>query len=280
MGVSNSFKIIDDRFSVDRIENYDLLMEIQQTRFKFILRDSTSKTIIWLEDYYLGPSGSISDFIEKLKEVIEDHKFLKANFWNKIAVTVDFPIHIIIPEDLFEENLLERYLKLQIPDFSSTEFEIQTAQIRQDYYIFLIPKVLRALLTNFYQGKELAISSSLYNSLRYFQSHERIQNKNILIFSDEWLQLIFVEPENGNLRTEKLPLASRSTAAFLNEIEKKGQLKSLVFGEITPFSASYRMVKNKLKALEFGGVPRNSTLSQFFAEVPEQRYFTLLSVDF
>lgn len=280
MGVSNSFKIIDDRFSIDKIENYDVLMEIQQTRFKFILRDIHTKTIIWLEDYYLGPSTSHATFLENLKEIIDEHEFIKANFWNNIAVTVDFPCFAVTPNDLFDENLTDRYLKLQNPDITPSDYELETIKLSDNTHIFLIPKTIRALLNGFYPNKILQITNSFANSIRYFQSHERIQNKNLLLFSDEWLEAIFIEQKSGYLRTEKIALSSRSIKDFMGEIEGKGQLKTLIFGEITPYSSNYRMVKSRLKALEFGGIPRNCTLSQFFSEIPEQRYFSILNVDF
>lgn len=280
MSAANIFKVTDDRFSIDRIEDYDLLMEVQQTRFKFLLREKSSKTIIWLEDHYLGSNNSPETFEFKLKKIFAEHEFLKANFWNSINLTVDFPCFCSIPKDFYVEKLSQNYLKVQYPDLASVEFEIETIKIKDEYLIFSVPKKTISLFENYFPSKVVSFSNSLLNSIKYFYGHERIQNKNLLILNDEWLEAIYIEPKTGSIKTEKITLKSKNLYGFLNEIEKNGQLKTLIFGEITPFSAIYRVIKEKLKALEFGGIPRNSKLSQYFSEIPEQRYFTLLNLEF
>jgi hypothetical protein len=280
MSASNVFKVIDDRFSIDRIEDYDLLIEVQQTRLKFLLRETSTKTIIWLEDHYLGTNNNPSTFEENLKSVINQHEFLKANFWNSIDVTVHFPFYGVIPKDIFSPDLSEKYLKLQYPELAVEKYQTENFPIREDQFIVLIPKDLIKLFESYYPGKPIGFSNTFANALKYFEKHDRIQNKNLIIINDSWLEAIYVEPKTGHLKTIAVSLKSKILPDFLSEIEKNGQLKTLIFGEITPFSTIYRLIKNKLKALEFGGIPRNCKLSQYFSEVPEQRYFTLLNVEF
>ncbi|MCP9763432.1 DUF3822 family protein [Lacihabitans soyangensis] len=280
MSAANIFKVTDDRFSIERIEDYDLLMEIQQTRFKFLLREKNSKTVIWLEDHYLGSNNSPEVLEKKLKTVFAEHEFLKANFWNSISLTIDFPCFCSIPQDFYDSKLANNYLKIQYPELIPSEFEIVNFKLNEDYLLFGIPKRTISFFQNYYPSRLIAYSNSLLNSLKYFHGHERIQNKNLLILNDEWLEAIYKEPKTGNIKTEKITLKSKNLRVFLNEIETQGQIKTLIFGEITPFSSIFRIIRDKLKALEFGGLPRNIKLSQYFSEIPEQRYFTLMNVDF
>ena len=280
MGVTNVFKITDDRFSIDRIEEYDLLIEVQQTRLKFLLRETSTKTTIWLEDHYLGTNNNPTTIEENLKYVINQHEFLKANFWNSIDVTVHFPFYGIIPKDFFSLHLSEKYLKLQYPELVVEEYQTENFPIKDDQFIFLTPKNLKKLFESYYPNKPIGFSNTFANALKYFEKHNRIQNKNLIIIYDSWMEAIYIEPKTGNLKSEAVSLKSKILPDLLIEIEKNGQLKTLIFGEITPFSTIYRLIKNKLKALEFGGIPRNCKLSQYFSEVPEQRYFTLLNVEF
>ena len=280
MSAANIFKVTDDRFSIERIEDYDLLMEVQQTRFKFLLREKISKTVIWLEDHYLGANNNPDTLELKLKKVFSDHEFLKANFWNSINLTVDFPSFCSIPVTFYESDLSLNYLKIQYPDLNLTELEIVSLKMKEEYLLFGIPKRTISVFQDYFPNRLIVFSNSFMNSIKYFYSHERIQNKNLLILNDDWLESIYIEPKTGNIKTEKITLKSKNLKTFLNEIETNGQLKTLIFGEITPFSHTYRVIKDKLKALEFGGIPRNSKLSQYFSEIPEQRYFTLMNVEF
>lgn len=280
MAASNVYKVIDDRFSIDRIEDYDLLIEVQQTRLKFLLRETSSKTTIWLEDHYLVSNYDPATFEGNLRAIINEHEFLKANFWNSIYVTVHFPFYGVIPKEFFSPDLSEKYLKLLYPELAVENYQTENLSIRVDQFIFLIPLDLKKLFLSYYPSKNIVFSNTFANALKYFEKHERIQNKNLIIINDNWIEAIYLEPKTGHLKTEAVSLKSKMLTDFLSEIEENGQLKTVIFGEITPFSSIYRLIKNKLKALEFGGIPRNCKLSQYFSEVPEQRYFTLLNVDF
>jgi hypothetical protein len=280
MAVANVFKITDERFSIERIEDYDLLIEVQQTRLKFLLRETNSKTIIWLEDHYLGASSSSSSLELKLKNIYSQHEFLKANFWNKIEITIHFPFYGVIPNAFFSRDLSEKYLKIQYPELDFEKYKIEEILVKDENFLFLIPKELISIFQNYYPTKQLRFSNTLANAIKYFETHERIQNKNLIIINDSWLEAIYIEQKTGIIKTEAVSLKSKLLVAVLSEIEKNGQLKTLIFGEITPFSSIYRLIKNRLKALEFGGIPRNCKLSQYFSEVPEQRYFTLLNKEF
>ncbi len=280
MSAANIFKVADDRFSIDRIEDYDLMMEIQQTRFKFMLREKLSKTIVWLEDHYLGTHNNLDALEAKLEKVFAEHEFLKANFWNSISFTMDFPCFCTVPQEFYFDKLCPHYLKVEFPEIDINEYEIETFKLKEEYFIFAIPKKTISIFQKYFPNKPLNFSNSFLNSIKYFHGHERIQNKNLLILNDDWLEAIYTEPKTGKIKTEKITLKSKNLRTFLTEIEKNGQLKTLIFGEITPFSAIYRLIRDRLKALEFGGIPRNCKLSQYFSEIPEQRYFTLLNIDF
>lgn len=281
MSSANTFKVTDDRFSIERIENYDLLMEVQQTRFKFLLREKRSKTVIWLEDHYLGSINSTETLENKIDKIFTEHEFLRANFWNSIHLIIDFPYFSTIPENFYVQDLSANYLKIQYPELDFEEFEIETFKYGTNFLIFGIPKKVISIFQNYFPNKLIGSSSNtLLNAIKYFRGHQRIQNKNLLILTDNWIEAIYLEPKTGNLKTEKISLKSKYLKSFLSEIEKNGQLDTLIYGEITPFSRIYKTIADKLKTLEFGGVPRNSKLSQYFSEIPEQRYFTLFNMPF
>ena len=113
--------------------------------------------------------------------------------------------------------------------------------------------------------------------MKYFEKDQALHNKNILVLSDTWIEAIVKNPITKDLKIEKLSTQSNSFLDVLGRIEKEGELKNLIFGEITPFSNIYKVIKQKLKALEFGTIPKGTKLSQYFEELPEQRYFTLFA---
>ena len=123
MDFTNVYQISDERFSIEQIENYDLFIEAHSNRFKFILREKSSKIIIWLEDHYFGPLESEEEYLQKVKDLFNNHLFLKANFWNSIEVLSDAsPFFCLIPNDFFNPLLSENYLKAHFSSLETSDF--------------------------------------------------------------------------------------------------------------------------------------------------------------
>ena len=277
MDFTNVYQISDERFSIEQIENYDLFIEAHSNRFKFILREKASKIIIWLEDHYFGPLESEEEYLQKIKDLFNNHLFLKANFWNSIEVLSDAPFFCLIPNDFFNPLLSENYLKAHFSSLETSDFQIKSDKIGNQNLVFGFPKKLISVFEEIYAQKEIFYSLSIINAVKYFEKDQALHNKNILVLSDTWIEAIVKNPITKDLKIEKLSTQSNSFLDVLGRIEKEGELKNLIFGEITPFSNIYKVIKQKLKALEFGTIPKGTKLSQYFEELPEQRYFTLFA---
>jgi hypothetical protein len=277
MSLGNAFKITDDRFSIEKIEAYHLVLEVQHSRLKFYLKENLTNIIIWLEDHYLDTKNSETEFHDKIKNIFAQHEFLKANFWKSITLITDFPCFCEIPETFYDEDLKKQYLIKHFKHLDVEEFMIQTEKIRENIYIFGFPKRLFSIFSEIFNNSEILLKNSAVNNMKRFKENTQLLNKNLLIISDNWLDAIFQSQSTSTIRYLKIALDAKKIEQLLTEIVKDGQIKSIVYGEITPYSAVYKQIKQYLKALEFGYLPKNINLSQYFSEIPEQRYFTLFA---
>ena len=273
----NCYKVLDDRFTVDVIEKHDLVIELSITRLKFFIKTTKPIQIIWLEDHFLGLENTIEQAIEKSKIILESHDFVSANFWNSIKIVVNSPFFCIVPNELFDKNLAPNYIHIAFPKIKKENFTIESNTITNsnEQLVYAYPTVYLALFSEIYQGKELKISFSTLELVNHFNGNLEAKNRNIIVFEDKFLVLMYNSTLSKKLRIEILPNKSKFFENFLKLYLKDGQIKTIVYGEITIFSKWFKILKKQGKAVEIGGKNMEINLTQYFSETPEHRYWNL-----
>lgn len=277
MEESNYYKIFDDRFTVDVIEKHDLVIEFSITRLKFFIKSTKPIQIIWLEDHFLGLENTIEQAVEKSKEIIESHDFVSANFWNSIKIVANSPFFCLVPSELFNENLAPNYMYIAFPKIKKENFTIQSKPITNldAQLVFAYPTAYLDLFAEIYQEKELKISYSVLEIVNHYNGKLDAKNRNIIVFEDKFLVLIYKSKLSKKIRIEILPNQSKFFENFLKLYLKDGQIKTVVYGEITIFSKWYEILKKQGKAIEIGSKNTEINLTQFFSETPDHRYWSL-----
>jgi hypothetical protein len=277
MEESNYYKIFDDRFTVDVIEKHDLVIEFSITRLKFFIKSTKPIQIIWLEDHFLGLENTIEQAVEKSKEIIESHDFVSANFWNSIKIVANSPFFCLVPSELFNENLAPNYMYIAFPKIKKENFTIQSKPITNldAQLVFAYPTAYLDLFAEIYQEKELKISYSVLEIVNHYNGKLEAKNRNIIVFEDKFLVLIYKSKLSKKIRIEILPNQSKFFENFLKLYLKDGQIKTVVYGEITIFSKWYEILKKQGKAIEIGSKNTEINLTQFFSETPDHRYWSL-----
>ncbi len=273
----NCYKVFDDRFTVDVIEKHDLVIEFSLTRLKFFIKTTKPVQIIWLEDHFLGLENTIEQAIAKSKEIIESHDFVSANFWNSIKIVANSPFFCLVPSELFDENLAPNYIYIAFPRLRKENFTIQSKPIhtKDAQIVYAYPTAYLVLFSEIYQEKELKFSYSILELANHYNGKPEAKNRNIIVFEDKFLVLIYNSILSKKIRIEILPNQSKYFENFLKLYLKDGQIKTVVYGEITIFSKWYEILKKQGKAVEIGSKNMDTNLTQFFSETPDHRYWNL-----
>jgi Protein of unknown function (DUF3822) len=277
MDTHKVFKITDDRFSVDLIDQHDLVFELNLSRFRFIIKNNHTNTVIWLEDYYLGLHNTLEKVIESVTEIIKKHEFLVANFWKSLKVLSQNPFFCTVPQELYEESQSDNYLTVLFPDLDSNLFLIEARAINnsEDYFISAFPKTLISFFETMYPQKQIDYKFSIFEVLNLFNNDKQFEAKNLFLFDDIYINTLFISTITNKLVIENLNLDSKNLNDFLLNVTTKGNANSLLFGEITPFSKNYKQISQITKAIAIGKTPLKVKLSQYFVEVTDHRYLTL-----
>jgi Protein of unknown function (DUF3822) len=272
-----NFKISDERFSVENIDNHDLIFEISKTRIRFFIKNKQAETIIWLEDYFIGLENELEEIEAKISEIIKNHIFLAANFWNSIKVVINTPFFGLIPTSHFKESLQSKYLGIYFPkvDFKNFSFNSHFLESSQTHFVYAYPTVFLKAIEGFYEEKKIDLSFSIFEISSHFKQKITLHNKNYIIIDDMFLYIFILETPKRGLSVDTIPIQSDNLKKYLEYYLKEGQIKSILLGEITPYSMLYNQIKSLGKAAEIGNLKSEAKLSQYFDEMPIHRYWPL-----
>ena len=149
-------KIKDEKFDVDQLHHYNLNLLIGNRDFQVLIVDPRKNQCLLLEDYIISNVSSYTRLVEVFEEIFDGHHLLKAGFWSRVSVGIKGNKFALVPEPLFDKDLLFDYIKFN----SKVNRDIDDL----NYYVhkkpgavnaFAIDKRLNKWLTSLYPGKEI-----------------------------------------------------------------------------------------------------------------------------
>lgn len=255
-------KITDDRFSVARTDSYDLIFEIQFSRLRFMVR--SGEQLLWLEDHFLGNSNDVATLVTKCTALLDHHSFLNTRFWKSVKLVSDLQVHTLIPAADFDASKAEEYLMLTYPTARLTDFEISYDPVLNQQVVTGTLRQLNSIFRNYYPG--LQVVSSIAATAGYFSRMAPEQTLGVI--SDRFIELFYLNGKNKTLRAEKTAVKNIRNTKITTSV-------LVVFGEVTPFSTSYGLLKEKFETVTIGQLPHPAGIN--LREFPEHRYFRLLN---
>lgn len=261
--MNNCFKITDDRFSDGRTDLYDLTFEVQFSRLRFIVRSGDQ--LLWLEDHFLGNSNDIPACEKAIVSLIEEHPFLAVRFWKSVKLISDFQIHTLVPSAHFVSARAPKYLALTFPTADLKQLEITWEAVHDQALVAATVKSVNTIFRAIYP--DLTVTSSIAVGLRHFSSLNDTQTMGVI--SETFLDLYYQNSKNKTIAVIKSPLRN------LDHLTGSGE-DLLLYGEVTPYSRSYAMLKPRFRSLTLGNITGPEALPGKFSGLPPQRYFTLL----
>lgn len=261
--MNNSFKITDDRFSAGRTDLYDLTFEVQFSRLRFIVRSGDQ--LLWLEDHFLGNSNDIAACEKAMVTLIEEHPFLSLRFWKSVKLISDFQIHTLVPSSHFTATKASKYLALTFPTADLHQLEVISETVHGQTLVAGTVKSVNAIFRAIYP--DLTVTSAIAVGLKHFSS---LNDTPVMgVISETFLDLYYQNSKNKTMGVIKSPLRN------LDHLTESGE-DLLLYGEVTPYSRSYGMLKPRFRSLVLGNITGTEALPGNFSGLPPQRYFTLL----
>jgi hypothetical protein len=270
--MDNVFKICDDRFKIEEIDQHVLIMQISVSRFKFIIKKK--ETVYWLEDHFLGVDIGFTNAANKVAEIINNHTFLAANFWKEIKIIYNTPFFILISEALNNDGDEFSFLKSCFPRNNSFNFISNSHKINKHILLSQYPAVFAEIFNKIYPSKDLLEVSLPALVLNHFTAENNLKDKNYIFVDDKYMYVLAMIKETITFNC--IPLISKNIGDFLSKNLSNSENKYVeYFGEITEYSPFYRLLKENVQKISLGKNQGMVKLTQYFGVISEHRYLSL-----
>ena len=289
---STQFRLLrkakDPKFNIDDLEHYNLMLQAGFSDIQLCITDSRKNRILLLEDYVMPGVTNHIESVECLDCLFDDHHLLLAGFWNKIKVLVKNKRYSLVPKDLFVEENAKDYIRTNAPlnDHQHEYFH--------NYYkdlslvnAFAVSNQVINFIDKTYKSKKVQYfhqGSAFINGFnRYFEGDKL---NNVCLYLDRFVLHIAVFKKGKFRFYNQFPVKKfedyiRYANYVIEELSINRMMdKFHVWGYLGGNSKHFKILKKNYPTLELGERPKGIKMGYVFDEIPEHKYFDLLSFNF
>ena len=149
-------KIKDERFDVEHINQYNLLIHVGPRDLQVGIVDSTQNKMLLLEDFVFPSLSSQEELLQVLEELFDDHALLKAAFWKSVRISIKNNKFVQVPEVLFVEESQSEYLRFNA-QLNQTKESVQSVVSKQSMAatVFAFPAEIKDWFTKLYPSLQI-----------------------------------------------------------------------------------------------------------------------------
>jgi len=279
-------KIKDERFDVDLIHQYDLMIHVGPRDLQVGVIDTADNRILMVEDFVFPSLSSQDELLKTLEQLFDDHSLLKAAFWNKIKISIKNNKFVQVPSVLFVEESQAEYLRFNAPIIAEKE-EVHSVINKQSeaVTVFTFPKELKAWLVTLYPPDKIRFlhqsavliegvtrvslnrkDTPLYIFVDRFRLHILYAKKGKLIYYNQFVIKEFAEYIKYIMLVMKTLNISQETSQVV------------LWGYIGRNSPHYNEFYKYINNVVFGYRPKHVKFGYMFDELQDHHFFDLYSM--
>lgn len=279
-------KIKNDKFEIDDLHQYSLILQIGIRDFQLCVVDSRNNECLLLEDYILASVNSYRQLTEVLDTIFEDHHLLKAGFWKNVKVAFKNNKFSLVPGSLFSKSSLQEYLRLNVKVDPAKEELLYYKHIKADAVnAFSVNNILYNWLRETYPKVKLGLvpqSSGLIEGILSQLKHH--QPNNLFLYVDRF-KLHILTTRNSKLEYYN-QFVIKQFADYIKYImtvlqglghDQKSTPVTL-WGYVGKQSPHFHEFAKYIKNLSFGDRPDFLTYGYIFDELQDHHFFDLYSI--
>lgn len=276
-------KIKDERFDVDLINRYELLIHVGPRDLQVGVVDSEDARMLLLEDFVFPSLSSQDELLQILDQLFDDHALLKAAFWKTVKISIKNNKFVQVPEALFVEEAQDEYLHFNAQPHAEKE-NVQSVLNKQSnaVTIFAVPRDLKEWFIRLYPSVNLVFvhqSAVLIEGVTHI-SKNRVDNP-IYIFVDRF-RLHIIYANRGKLIYYNQFVIKQFSEYIkyimlvlktLNLSQETSQV--VLWGYIGRNSPHYNEFYKYINNVTFGQRPRHLKFGYMFDELQDHHFFDL-----
>lgn len=279
------YRLKDEKFDIDQIPNYNLYLALNHSTFSIGVIDTASDRCLHLESYYFDDVQSIDQYLNALEEIVEDHHFLKVQFWNKVMVSLKSNNFTLVPYKFFEEDQIPQYLG------TTCNFDVETDQVafhkspaNKLVTVFYLEKEVSKWLDKVYFGKSQLVhhTATLLDCLQEefsFENQKRVflhvDYNQFTIFYLEKDQLDYCNVFNYSTIDELVDLVHYVIYELNINTE---DTETICWFNSSESEEAIGILSDNFPNIYLGARPEAMKFGYMFDELEEYQFFDLLSM--
>ncbi len=280
-------KIKDDKFDVDKLHLYNLLLQIGPRDLHVAVTDRETSKCLLLEEFRLKAVKDYQGLIEVLARIFDEHHLLMAGFWQSVRVAIKNRKFTLVSAPLFVEDNLYDYLSLNCAvNKASDSLHYYRHTQTEGVNIFSANKTLIDWLKQVYPNIEIQVihqGSALIEGILTNDGHS--QDKGMFLHIDRAIVHVVVSQDRKlkyyNQFTVKSPDdAIKYILLVFKALGLDQKLtKVMVWGTIAPDSSFYQLLAENIQKVSLGNKPSYLKFNYAFDEIQDHQYFDLYSMN-
>jgi hypothetical protein len=273
-------KVKDDKFSIEKIEQYCLILEIGERDLQVSIIDIKSNRVLILEDYSLSKTDDEHQKVQVLKALFDEHHLLMVGFWKEVILCFKTPKYCLAPLSYFSKDNARAILKMNCEVEPSDSVGYYKVNCNDSVNIFTYQKEVLKFIRSIYVNSKIKVthqSGMLVNAVLF---NPPFANENELSLYIDRFYLHAAVSNNGKLlyfnsfKIQKFEEYIRYINLICNEfkiLKKEGIIK--LWGYIKKDSTHFQELKKNIPAIEIGNRTKKLNFGFKFDEIADHQYF-------
>ncbi len=278
-------KIKDEKFDVDQLHQYSLLLHLGVRDLQVGVVDHMDR-LVFFEDYIFQNLNSSDDQLELLKKVFESHHILCAGFWKEVKFSIKNNKLVQVPDSLFVEEAAGEYLKLNAKISSDKEVTLHCKNLKNRIVtVFAMHKDTHQWVLELYKNTTVSFLHQSTNLIEGVLNDSKPQEKEPLYIYIDRFKLHIISIKTGDLvYYNQFPIQHFSDYVkyimlVLNAMKMDQQSSQIVlWGYIGKNSPHFIEFSKYIKNVTFGSRPKYLKFGYLFDEVQDHHFYDLYSM--
>ena len=279
-------KIKDEKFDVEKLQQYILLTQIGAKDFQAAVIDSDDDRLIFFEDYVFNEVRSQEELQYALQELFDSHEYLLAGFWKEVRVSLKNNKFIQVPASLFVESAAKEYLAFNAVIDTGKE-SVQTCRNSKTdaVTIFAVQNDMMAWLKRVYANTSVSVfhqSASLIEGV--LTSAGNSEEQPLFVYVDRFkLHILFVKARKLVYYNQFIIKQFADYIKYIMLVMKamgidQATSRVVLWGYIGNNSPHYQEFIKFVRNVSFGARPTHLKFSYLFDEMQDHHFFDLYSL--
>lgn len=279
-----TFKLVksvkDDKFSIDKIERYCLIIQVGNRDLQVAIIDTSQDRVLLLEDYILNKVASDEEKENQLKALFESHHLLMVGFWKEVIVCFKSNQFALVPLSLFSKENARALLKMNCKVQQEDSVGYYKVNANNSVNIFTYNKAVLNWFRSVYTNSKLRVtqqSGALINSVIKANSKSTAAPLVDLYIDRFYLHITVTSGGKllffNSFQINKFEDYIKYIGLVLHEFKlDKETAHLLLWGHIKGNASHFNALQEKFHGLKLGTRTSNLNFGYKFDEIPEHQY--------